>query len=281
MSVSPKDASGSEQSVVNPVPTAPMPPPDKFGLLAAVGIHLPAQEKFALSFGCKKIICETPVQLRGGRHDVQKIGAFSYLGGGASQFRFIESIGRFCSIASNITAGQVQHPTHFLSVHPVFLGQFDKVWGGTPDLERYNKTQSQNISSASNSWKEFSKLRHKKITIGNDVWIGEGVTIMRGVNVGDGAVIAGKSVVTKDVPPYAVVGGIPATVKKLRFPEEVCADLLRLRWWDYGLRALEGADISAPLEAVEVIRHNISIGIPEWHPPTYSIDIQLSAKKLF
>lgn len=69
-------------------------------------------------------------------------------------------------------------------------------------------------------------------TIGNDVWIGSDVTIYSGVTIGDGAVIAGQSVVTKPVPPYAVVGGNPAKVLKYRFDDAIIQDLLDVKWWE-------------------------------------------------
>ena len=71
------------------------------------------------------------------------------------------------------------------------------------------------------------------IRIGNDVWIGYNATIIAGVVVGDGAVIAANSNVIRDVAPYAIVGGNPATVVRMRFPEETIERLLRLKWWDW------------------------------------------------
>ena len=71
------------------------------------------------------------------------------------------------------------------------------------------------------------------VRIGNDVWICAKATILSGVTVGDGAVIAAGAVVTKDVPPYAIVAGVPARVVKFRFPPEVVARLLEIRWWDW------------------------------------------------
>lgn len=96
------------------------------------------------------------------------------------------------------------------------------------------------------------------VVIGNDVWIGAGAFITSGVTVGDGAVIAGHAVVTKNVPPYAIVGGNPAKVLKYRFPPEIIERLLRLSWWDWPdqkvdryLPLMFGESIEAFLEAAE------------------------------
>ena len=88
------------------------------------------------------------------------------------------------------------------------------------------------------------------IVIGNDVWIGYETVIMAGVTVGDGAIIGTRAVVTKDVPPYTIVGGIPARPIRRRFSEETIAGLLRLQWWDWPaerirkkLRAIRSGDM--------------------------------------
>ena len=71
------------------------------------------------------------------------------------------------------------------------------------------------------------------VRIGNDVWIGMGALILSGVTIGDGAVIAARAVVSGDVPPYAIVAGNPARVVRMRFPDDIIRQLLRLRWWDW------------------------------------------------
>ncbi len=72
-----------------------------------------------------------------------------------------------------------------------------------------------------------------EVRIGNDVWIGARATILSGVEIGDGAVVAAGAVVTKNIPPYAIVGGVPAKLIKYRFPEEVVNDLLKIKWWNW------------------------------------------------
>ncbi len=76
------------------------------------------------------------------------------------------------------------------------------------------------------------------IVIGNDVWIGYDAVILAGVTVGDGAVIGARAMVTKDVPPYTIVGGVPARPIRKRFPDETVKVLLRLRWWDWPLEQI-------------------------------------------
>ncbi len=108
-----------------------------------------------------------------------------------------------------------------------------------------------------NGWEavtpEPGELPYKGDTVvGNDVWLGYDAMVMPGVQIGDGAIVAARAVVTRDVPPYAVVGGNPAKVVKQRFSEEVVAELLAIRWWDWpvekitrNLHAIVGADSSA------------------------------------
>ncbi len=129
------------------------------------------------------------------------------------------SIGRYCSIAQCEIFLGGNHPTHWLSQFPV-RGRY-----GLPG----------------NAEESLSK---GDVVIGNDVWIGFGSTIMTGVTIGDGAVIAARAVVTKDVPPYAVVAGNPAALKRFRFDEATIRHLQSLRWWDWSPeRVRESADL--------------------------------------
>jgi len=88
--------------------------------------------------------------------------------------------------------------------------------------------------------------------VGNDVWLGMEAMVMPGVTIGDGAVVAARAVVTKNVPPYGIVGGNPARVVKSRFPQDVIDALLEIRWWDWplekieaNLKVIQGSDIAA------------------------------------
>lgn len=122
------------------------------------------------------------------------------------------TIGKFCSIAANVNIGLGRHPVEQVSTHPAF----------------YSRTQPiARTFSAADSYDPF-----KPIVIGNDVWIGRSALVMDGVSVGNGAVIAANAVVTKDVPAYAIVGGVPATLIRYRFDKETIAQLEALQWWN-------------------------------------------------
>ncbi len=90
-----------------------------------------------------------------------------------------------------------------------------------------------NISPENFNWEAHIWDNKGDIIIGNDVWIGYEAIIMAGVTVGDGAIIGTRAVVTKDVPPYTIVGGVPAKVIRKRFSDDVISTLLEAKWWDW------------------------------------------------
>ena len=113
---------------------------------------------------------------------------------------------------------------------------------------------------------------HGKITIGNDVWIASSVTILSGVTIGDGAIIAAGSIVVRDVPPYALYGGIPAKVIRFRFDQEQIGALLKIRWWDWSperirtnIPYLSSADISGFIHRTNAFQIR-SVGMRMWAP---------------
>lgn len=124
-------------------------------------------------------------------------------------------IGRFCSIAcgAKFLFNSANHAMGSLSTYPFPL--FFQEWG----LEK---------SHVAEAWDNKGD-----IVAGSDVWIGYEAVILAGVTIGDGAVIGARAVVTKDVPPYTIVGGVPARAIRRRFPEETAEELLRLKWWGW------------------------------------------------
>ena len=178
-----------------------------------------------------------------------EVGAFTTFDGEESDGRIRNlKIGRYCSVAKRVDIGLAQHPVNWLSVTP--LCYFSN--GGLGDLHRksVHTIPFQNESGMTE--------------IGNDVWIGDRVIIMSGVKIGDGAIVAAGAVVTKDVPPYAIVGGVPAKVIKYRFSESVIKRLLELQWWNYDLADLGSIDWSQMPQALDLIEEKIEGGVPRY-----------------
>lgn len=137
-----------------------------------------------------------------------QMGRYSYMGKNNSVCN--TSIGSFCSIASYCAIGGGDHPIDSVSTSPVFF-------------------KGRNIFG-----KHFSQIHkelNKEVVIGNDVWIGENVFVNSGIKIDDGAIIGAHSVVTHDVPPYAIVAGTPARILKYRFEQDEIARLLEIKWW--------------------------------------------------
>lgn len=202
------------------------------------------------------IIAESPIEIRSGCFNVKQIGAFTYCGGGRSVYESVSSIGRFCSIAKDVHMGIFEHPTNYISTHGfVRMHAWSKTWTSLGEWHKNNLAQ---VTHARAAWLDLqNKPRYQPVTIGNDVWIGDGAFISQGVTVGDGAVIAARSVVTKDVPPYAIVAGIPAKIIKYRFEPEVIAELNDLQWWKYGPNVLNGADFTDVNHTISTIKSNL------------------------
>ncbi|MGR5537570.1 FkbM family methyltransferase [Vibrio campbellii] len=229
--------------------------------LTDLGIYCPGSSN-AITFNYlnnRANIIEAPIQLRPGNFDIGFIGANTYLGGGNSTvLRNINRIGRYCSIAGNIVSGSIEHPTNFLSTNPLFYGHWKDMW---PEKSSFYDQFDSQVKECRKRYMQFSDNRYKKgINIGSDVWIGEGVFISSGVTIGDGAIVAARSVVTKDVEPYAIVGGVPARTIRFRFSQEIVRRLLKIKWWLYDNDIFTGVDFSCIESAVETMEENISSG---------------------
>ena len=168
------------------------------------------------------------------------LGAFSYQ---VSGYCFAARIGRYCSFGENVQIGRQDHPLTWASTSPAFYlhDRLFDLGDGFEGAEDYHSYRFPN---------EGPPTKVKITTIGNDVWIGHGAMIKAGVTIGDGAIVAAHSVVARDVPPYAVVAGNPAVIKKFRLPPNLISPMLRCAWWRYAPWQLDHLPPSKPLEFI-------------------------------
>ncbi|MFG1296963.1 MULTISPECIES: LbetaH domain-containing protein [Xanthobacter] len=132
-------------------------------------------------------------------------------------------IGKFCSIAAMTRLNPGNHPT-WRATQAHFTYRASAYFPGEEDEQEF-----------------FAWRRAQQLTLGHDVWIGHGAIVLAGRSVGTGAVVAAGAVVTKDVPAYAIVAGVPARIVKWRFEDGIAARLQTLAWWDWSHEALHAA----------------------------------------
>lgn len=141
------------------------------------------------------------------------LGAFSYF---ERQGEAIYAdIGKFCSIAANTRINALEHPLERVTSH--------KLSYRPNEFFRYQGIDQQ--------WRSYRA--NKRVSIGHDVWIGHGAVVLPGIKIGSGSVIGANAVVSRDVPPYTIVAGVPARRLRLRFVAPVAERLLALNWWDW------------------------------------------------
>lgn len=148
------------------------------------------------------------------------LAEYSYVGRNTAIY--YTKIGKFTSIGMDCKIGLPSHTLSNISTSPIFTEQ---------------------VNGTGSSWCNdvMPNNPYKETTIGNDVWIGDNCLILGGVTIGNGAVVGTGAVVTKDVPPYSVVAGVPARVLRLRFSEEIIEALQVLEWWNYNEKKLRNS----------------------------------------
>ena len=187
------------QLLLGRVLNAPVIPPGK-----TVGYSLVRSEKIDTVLGESTSITPPFILRR------VSLGKYSYIAKNSNISNCV--IGKFCSIGPNFCCGLGIHPTNGVSTSPMF----------------YSTARQNGVSLCKNDKTE----EFKQTIIGNDVFIGANVIVLDGVTIGDGSIVGAGAVVNKDVPPYAIVAGVPAAIKRYRFDEKTIDSLLRIRWWD-------------------------------------------------
>lgn len=183
-----------------------------------------------------------------------EIGAYSYMHSG--ELYMVSKIGRYCSIAERVLIGvdPVGHPLDWLSTHPF---QFTK---------KYFLTEAPLLYES--EWAD--------VEIGNDVWIGQEAVIMKGVKIGNGAIIGARSIVTRDIPDYAIAVGMPAKVIKHRFPEQTIQSLKKYPWWELSVEKLKPIKFDSIDTALE------QISKVDWIKAEFkNINVSIKSKKIY
>lgn len=165
-----------------------------------------------------------------------KIGGYSNVG--FSSYLADCTVGRYCNIGARVSIGGFEHPQDW-------LGLTSYQWG---------KSAEELVSSRSKDLLELNPPPIQRATvIGSDVWIGDNAVIKRGVTIGSGAIVGAGSVVTKDVPSYAVVVGVPARLYRYRFDPIVRQRLLSGRWWENELEELADLPFRSVVDCIEIL----------------------------
>lgn len=161
------------------------------------------------------------------------LGAFSY---SHSDFNSELSVGRYCSISWGLDIIAGDHPLDWVTTASFTHHPFQ-----TKGVEAYLRDTGVKAFNLQ-SW----PYEEKPAVLGHDVWVGMRVLIKRGITIGQGAAIGAGSVVVRDVPPYAIVAGVPARVIRYRFSETVIERLLKCEWWRYGPEVVQPLDVRDP-----------------------------------
>lgn len=193
-----------------------------------------------------------------------EVGAFTYCKGNLEPGAF--TIGRYCAIADKTSAIDSNHPQGRIG-----MGGFDY-----SPMSQFAQFELDKGYAAP---KVPPNVNAGRTIIGNDVWIGADVMIKRGITIGHGAVIAARSIVTKDVAPYSLVAGSPAEFRRWRFDEKLIERFLAAQWWNYSYDQFAGMDTTNPLEFLPAFEDAVAAGRITPHPEN-RFDVHAALRKI-
>jgi acetyltransferase-like isoleucine patch superfamily enzyme len=178
------------------------------------------------------------------------VGAFTYMWSRVNPLDMDLKIGRYCSIAGNVTIFPGNHPLHFVSTSP-FTGD---------DQLAICRAALEDFSGPDFVHRHVAERLLPAPMIGNDVWIGQDATLARGITLGHGCAVGTGSVVTRSVPPYAVVAGNPARIIRMRFPEPLVEALLASEWWRFAFPEFGAMRFDQPERFVGELGERVAAG---------------------
>jgi virginiamycin A acetyltransferase len=190
-------------------------------IITESGVRMGAMSKYLSTS------CQSPINISEGSC-VNRCHIGKYFNVGLYSYIADTQIGRYCSLASRVSIGAFNHPTNWLSSHEFSFRDTSSIWG----------------ESSIDGGQNLLQNRVMDTIIGNDVWIGDNVVVLKGVTIGDGAILGASSVITHNVLPYSIVVGNPGRVVRLRFHPSVIEQLLTLKWWEWDMADLKGLDFS-------------------------------------
>lgn len=199
--------------------------------------------------GSSTLLAEAPVRLLGTflvRGGETRIGAYCSIANGSESQGI--TMGRYCEIGPGVLLGATGHPLNWLSVSPFQYKASTFGWHETANDADYIDPEAGGRAS----------FRGAPVVIGNDVWVGTGAVVLRGVTIGDGAVVAANAVVTRDVAPFEIVGGVPARTLKMRVGTEQRDELTDLAWWRFTPNQLKGISFDDVPRAIDQLRERVS-----------------------